>query len=164
MVGETEKMCKLQAKRINNLHMNNFTSKVSLINNDKVMAITVDNGSHTAFAGVADNNVINNICFVDRMSELLIRAVNNRTRERNYFRLYNQLLENEISEQEFDKEIEDHEDDYVVSNNEEADLSDIKTALFLSQQLKDVKDVDDMSDIFSFSNRSMIKSLEENNG
>lgn len=144
--------------------MNNFTSKVSLINNDKVMAITVDNGSHTAFAGVADNNVINNICFVDRMSELLIRAVNNRTRERNYFRLYNQLLENEISEQEFDKEIEDHEDDYVVSNNEEADLSDIKTALFLSQQLKDVKDVDDMSDIFSFSNRSMIKSLEENNG
>lgn len=144
--------------------MNNFTSKISLINNDKVMAITVDNGSHTAFAGVADNNVVNNICFIDRMSELLIRAVNNRTRERNYFRLCNRLLENEISEQEFDKEIEDHEDEYVVSNNEEADTADIKTALFLSRQLKDVKDVDDMADLFSFSNKSMTKSLEENNG
>lgn len=72
------------------------------------------------------------------MSELLMRAVNNRTRERNYFRLYSSLLQGYISEEQFDKEIETKEDDYVISENMDADLTDINMALCLSEKIKDV--------------------------
>ena len=85
--------------------------------------------------------------------------MNNRTRERNYFRKYTELLEGDITEEEFDREIEEHEDDYVVSNNKDADAEDIKIAMFLAQYLKDVDYADDMSDIFSFSNESVRKSI-----
>ena len=123
--------------------------------------VAVDAGSQTAFMGFADKESINIITTIDRMSQLLIRAVNNRTRERNYFRLCNQLLEKEISDEEFDKEIEEHEDEYVVTNNEEASLEDIRTAVYLSKSLKDVNDVDDMADLFSFSSKSIRESLQE---
>lgn len=141
--------------------MDNFRGSLSVIDNGNVKMLSVSNGVQTAFVGVAENKALNMVTSIDRMSQLLIRAVNNRTRERNYFRLYNQLLEKEITEEEFDKEIDEKEDEYVVSNNEEADKNDIEMALALSSYLKDVKDVDDMADLFSFSDVSIRKSLVE---
>lgn len=141
--------------------MANFRSSLSVIDSENLKMVAVSDGDYTAFVGVADNKAMNMVTSMDRMSQLLIRAVNNRTRERNYFRLYNQLLEKEITDEEFDKEIDDHENDYVVSNNEEADMNDIKIALSLCPHLKDVKDVDDMADLFSFSDNSIRKSLAE---
>ena len=140
---------------------NTFRITCSIINNKSFKMVAVDAGSQTAFMGFADKESINIITTIDRMSQLLIRAVNNRTRERNYFRLCNQLLEKEISDEEFDKEIEEHEDEYVVTNNEEASLEDIRTAVYLSKSLKDVNDVDDMADLFSFSSKSIRESLQE---
>lgn len=141
--------------------MDNFRGSLSVIDNGNVKMLSVSNGVQTAFVGVAENKALNMVTSIDRMSQLLIRAVNNRTRERNYFRLYNQLLEKEITEEEFDKEIDEKEDEYVVSNNEEADKNDIEMAVALSSYLKDVKDVDDMADLFSFSDVSIRKSLVE---
>lgn len=138
---------------------NEFRETLSIIDSDSLKMIAVNNGNYTTFVGVAASNIVTPT--IDRMSQLLIRAVNNRTRERNYFKLYNQLLDKEITDEEFDKEIEENEDDYVVSNSEEADISDVKLALSLSPYLKDVKDVDDMADVFSFSNESIRKSLAE---
>ena len=139
----------------------NFSCTLSIIDSDSVKLFAVKSGNVTAFAGVADNKAVSIITSMDSMSQLLLRAVNNRTRERNYFRLYSQLLDKEISDDEFDKEIEENEDDYVVSNNKEADIHDIELALSLSQYIKDVKDVDDMADLFSFNNNSIRKSLLE---
>lgn len=139
--------------------MNSFSESISVIDNANIKMVTVNDGVRTVFAGVADNKVIDVVFSLDRMSQLLIRAVNNRTRERNYFRKYTELLEGDITEEEFDREIEEHEDDYVVSNNEDADAEDIKIAMFLAQYLKDVDYADDMSDIFSFSNESVRKSI-----
>ena len=141
--------------------MDNFRGSLSVIDNGDVKMLSVSNGVQTAFVGVAENKALNMVTSIDRMSQLLIRAVNNRTRERNYFRLYNQLLEKEITEEEFDKEIDEKEDEYVVSNNEEADKNDIEIALALCSYLKDVKDVDDMADLFSFNDASIRKSLAE---
>lgn len=139
--------------------MNSFSESISVIDNANITMVTVNDGVRTVFAGVADNKVIDMVFSLDRMSQLLIRAVNNRTRERNYFRKYTELLEGDITEDEFDREIEEHEDDYVVSNNKDADAEDIKIAMFLAQYLKDVDYADDMSDIFSFSNESVRKSI-----
>lgn len=141
--------------------MDKFRKSLSVIDSENFKMVSMSDGVHTAFVGVADNKAVNMVTSIDRMSQLLIRAVNNRTRERNYFKLYNQLLEKEITDDEFDKEIDEHEDDYVVSNNEEADMNDIEVALSLCPYLKDVKDVDDMADLFSFSGNSIRKSLVE---
>lgn len=73
--------------------MDNFRRSLSVIDSESVKMVTVNDGVHTAFVGVADNKAVNIVTSMNRMSQLLIRAVNNRTRERNYFRLYNQLLE-----------------------------------------------------------------------
>ncbi len=140
--------------------MDNFRRSLSVIDSDSVKMVVMSDGTRTAFVGVADNKAVNMVTSIDRMSQLLIRAVNNRTRERNYFRLYNQLLENEITEDAFDREIEEKEDDYVVSNHEDADQTDIEIALSLCPYLN-VKDVDEMADLFSFSDSSIRKSLRE---
>ena len=139
--------------------MENFRSSLTIIDAENVKVAAIRDGVRTAFVGVADNKSINIVTSVNRMSQLLIRAVNNRTRERNYFRLYSQLLEGEITEEDFDKEIDDNENEYVVANNETADKTDIEIALSVSPQLMDVKDVDDMTDIFSFDSRSIRKSI-----
>lgn len=141
--------------------MADFRETISVIDGEHVKMITVNTGAYTAFAGVADNKAVSIVSSLDRKNELLIRAVNNRTRERNYFRLYTQLLEKEITDEDFDKEIESNEDEYVVSNNEDADINDINIALSLCPYLKDVKDVDEMADLFSFNNDSINKSLLE---
>lgn len=138
----------------------NWSGTLSVVNNDYVKMVMYQDGNTTSFAGVVSNDVITKVISIDRASELLIRAVNNRTRERNYFRKYCELLQSEISEKDFDDEIENNEDEYVVSENEDADLDDINLALALSPRLKDVNDVDDMLSIFSFSHKSIMKSLE----
>lgn len=143
------------------MDMNNFRMSLSVIDSENIKMVSMSDGIHTAFVGVADNKAVNMVTSMDRMSQLLIRAVNNRTRERNYFKLCNQLLDKEITDEEFEKEIDENEDNYVLSNNEEADMNDIEVALSLCDYLKDVKDVDDMADLFSFSDNSIRKSLRE---
>ena len=138
---------------------NHFRGTVSVVDNEDVQMISVNNGVYTAFAGVATNKLVNFISSLDRASQLLVRAVNNRTRERNYFRKYCELLENEITEEEFDRENDEHEDEYVIANTEEADADDIRLALSLCPYLKDVQDVDAMADIFSFNERSIRESI-----
>lgn len=82
--------------------------------------------------------------------KLLIEAVNNRTRERNYFRKYVELLEGDITDEEFDKEIEFNEDEYVVNSNIKPSLEDLKLALQLANHIKDVTNTEDLSSLFSF--------------
>ena len=88
------------------MDMNNFRMSLSVIDSENIKMVSMSDGIHTAFVGVADNKAVNMVTSMDRMSQLLIRAVNNRTRERNYFKLCNQLLDKEITDEEFEKEIE----------------------------------------------------------
>lgn len=82
--------------------------------------------------------------------EFLRTAINNRTIERDYFRRYCEMLLGEISEEDFEKEIDEHEDWYVVSNYYIPDKDDIRLALCLSRGLKDVKTSEDLASLFSF--------------
>ena len=118
----------------------------------------------THFEGVGPTEsvqrIVTRIVYVDRLSELLIRAVNNRTRERNYFKKLVDLFQNEITEEEFDKEIEENENEYVITTNEIPTREDLALACEISKHIKDVEDVDDLSALFSFNQESMIKELE----
>ncbi len=95
-----------------------------------------------------------------RAIELLTLAVNNRTRERNYFRLYTQLLEKEITEEEFDKELDENQDEYLSPSGTPASLEEVRLAVRLCKNIKDVEYVDDMEHLFSFNNAH--KLLEAN--
>ena len=117
-------------------------------------------GEVTAFSGVATNSFLTfQESHIDKVKDFLVRAVNNRTRERNFFKLYNELLERRITDDEVDKTIEDHEDDFVVSQDQNADLNDLRLALFLAADIKDVEDADDVAALFSFSHESLRKCL-----
>lgn len=133
------------------------------LNGDTFTAVAIIGPEKTVFAGVATTSSFTTT-FVqtdNRLTDLLITAVNNRTRERNYFRKYCELLEGQLSDEAFDKEIEENRDEYVVSLGKEADLTDINLALKISPYLKDVQDPDDMATLFSFSRKSMQKSIEQ---
>ena len=123
-----------------------------------------ENNDITHFAGVGPTASIQGfftrIVHVDRLSELLIRAVNNRTRERNYFKKLVEFFQDEITEEEFDKEIEENENEYVITTNEFPTREDLALACEVSKYIKDVKDVDDFSALFSFNQESMIKEIE----
>lgn len=129
------------------------------VGEDMKMMMASD-GEVTAFSGVAKNSFFTlQESPVDKVKDFLVRAVNNRTRERNFFKLYSRLLDKEIDEDEFDRIIEDHEDDFVVSQDQNADLNDLRLALFLASDIKDVEDPDDVAALFSFSHESLRKCL-----
>ena len=81
---------------------------------------------------------------------MLIEAVNNRTRERNYFRKYSELLEGVITDEEFDLEIDKNEDEYVVSSHIKPSKEDLRIALKLAEDIKDVENTEDLASLFSF--------------
>lgn len=134
-------------------------SRVTISINGVVKIGAVSDGNITMFAGIAKDSVCSIEQSIDRESELLIRAVNNRTRERNYFRKYCELLENQISDEDFDREISEHEDDYVVAQEGPADEKDWEIALRLAPRLKDTDYVDDIAALFSISQQPYQKLL-----
>lgn len=96
----------------------------------------------------------------DEAIRLLLKAVNNRTIQRNYFRLYSELMDNTISEEEFDKELEENESNYVVEGNEDPSEETLSMALSLSRQIMDINNIDDLSSLFSFNSDCVNKFIE----
>jgi hypothetical protein len=123
------------------------------------IVVSVSNERVTTFAGVVRNEVFFVDGINDNIKELLVTAVNNRTRERNYFKKYVELLEGTISDDEFDKAIEDNEDDYVIPEDKEPTLEDVQCVLEMAPELKDVDSVEDLASLFSFKPNSMQKCL-----
>ena len=75
--------------------------------------------THTVFAGAFKNHIAPRVISMleGTRERMLVDAVNNRTRERNYYQLYSRMLDNEISEEEFDRAIDENPDEYVISND-----------------------------------------------
>lgn len=142
--------------------MSNTTTIYTAYQNDgsSVIAIQDNNKDRVTFAGVANKARFFSISTADRLKDLMTRAINNRTRERNYFKLYCDMLGGNITEDEFDKEIEQNEDKYIIKQDCDASIEDIEVALEVSPSIMDVKSPDDMAEIFSFSEKSMQKSIQ----
>lgn len=87
--------------------------------------------------------------------ELLLKAINNRTRERNYANLCLSLSEGSISEEEFEEEIMNNESRYVISFQEENSPEEILIASQLTKDVLDVDSEDDFRELFSISYASL---------
>ncbi len=90
-----------------------------------------------------------------RYAELIKRAFNNRTRERNYYRLYSSLLEGDITEEEFDAEIENNETLYVIDTPKSASKEDIYFSVCVSRGWMDVDSTDEFSSLFELDTDSI---------
>lgn len=142
--------------------MSNTTTIYTICQPDgsSVVAVQEDNRDRIVITGTVNKAMFFNISTADRLKELMTRAINNRTRERNYFKLYCDMLDGSITEEEFDKEIEENEDRYVIKQNQDASVEDMEVALEVSPLLMDVKSPDDMAEVFSFSEKSMQKCIQ----
>ena len=97
--------------------------------------------------------------FFDQGIDLLIRAFNNRTRQYNFFKLYSDLLDGSISEDEYDRELDENEDKYVIPEPKETSPSDIEIAYYLSERMDGVDSTEDFTSLFSISDNSLSKLL-----
>lgn len=116
------------------------------------------------FFGVSESSSFTEYFTGEKMSRvfnLLIKAVNNRTIERDYFKLYCEMLMGNISEEQFEKELDDNESAYVVDCEETPSVQDLKLAVHLSNYIKDVKTSEDLSSLFSFNVNKIEKLLSE---
>lgn len=133
-----------------------------IISSDGMIIHTSTNDSYTAFVGVVDNKTIQTSPNIEQVCDLLIRGINNRTRERNYFRKYCELLNGEITDDEFDTEMEANEDEYVIKENIDANAIDARIALSLAPKIMDAEYVEDVSTLFSFNPNSLRKLIGSN--
>lgn len=125
--------------------------------------IAVQNQEDTFFAGHTTKGVLSSWIMGDipqRVIELAARAINNRTRERNFYRLGEQLALGEISEEEYDSTLDEHEDEYVIKCDVKPTEMDMKVAAHLAPKIMDVEDTDDLAVLFSF-DESEIKNFLE---
>lgn len=130
---------------------------------DDVVLYTNKKNTSTFFVGVAKNTFFENILIENNsFVNLLLTAFNNRTRERNYFKKYSELLENEITEEEFIKEINENEDEYVIPSGKDVDENSIINAMKLSKSMKNIDTIDDFNSLFSFSDKSVNKFINTN--
>lgn len=94
-----------------------------------------------------------------RIIGLAVQAINNRTRERNFARLNSNLAMGIISEKEFDEELSNNEDKYVVKCDKMPTEPEIKASLQLASEIMDVNDTDDLSVLFSFNESALSQYL-----
>lgn len=99
----------------------------------------------------------------DHIIDIMAVAINNRTRERNYFKLYSSLLENKISDEEFDRLIDENPDMYVQESYRDFSPLEIAVARKASEKIMDIEDLSDMATLFSISNRSIHKCIAVSN-
>ena len=134
------------------------------IQGDGITATAIVGQDITVFAGAATTSAFTRTLIGqdNRLEDLYVRAINNRTRERNYFKLYSSLLRGDISDDDFDEEIDKNEDDYVVPAGVDADLTEIEFALQVTPKLKNVETTDDFMALFSFNDKSVHKYIAEN--
>lgn len=116
-------------------------------------AVALFNGDSFAVS-IEDGDTVNLLTHDGRKFkhaiDMLVQAFNNRTRQRNYFRLYCDLLDGQLSDEDFDKEIDEHPDDYVVGNENKPTKEDLEMAIILAHRMKDIDDMTDLSMAFSF--------------
>lgn len=123
---------------------------VMSLNSNELHVEAVQDESVTAFVGVASTNTFYSLFPTRLLADLLIKGFNNRTRERNYYRLYSSLLQGDISDEDFDREIESNPHRYVIPMNGDSTPEEISTALCVVPRLMDIDSTGDFEAAFSF--------------
>lgn len=125
--------------------------------------VALKNDNHVYFQGHTSYSVLVDLLSgdsVNRFRNLAIRAINNRTRERNFSRLSEMLASGDITEQVYEESLEKDADKYIITCDIKPTEQDIKMASSLATELMDVEDTDDIAVLFSFEESEIRKFIE----
>ena len=72
------------------------------------------------------------------------------------------MLEENITEDEFEKELSENSDDYVLPVRENTNPTDVEVATLLSDHIKGIDTMDDFQSLFSINDKSIKNALPAN--
>lgn len=128
------------------------------------------NETRVIFRGVAEEkrffSAIDQISLVDTFKiqkKLLINAYRNKDIIINYLKLYNSLIENDITEEEFEKTINKDPDRYFIDTNANGKISflELEALNDLVNELDENLSVQDVSEIFSIDLSEIVNYVKE---
>jgi len=102
---------------------------------------------------------LSNIESINMKKDLLITAYKNRTIQNNYLHLYIKLLESEITEDSFEKVINDQSEKYIIDINKIPTVTQLDVLSSLLIELNEDFDTDDVSELFSFDLSNAIEDI-----
>lgn len=129
-----------------------------------------ENETRVFFMGVAGekrfDSAIDQISLVESFriqKKLLINAYRNKDIIINYLKLYNSLIDNEITEDEFDKTINNNPDKYFVNTNTNSKISflELEALNELVNELDESLSIQDVSETFSVDLSDIIKYVKK---
>lgn len=89
------------------------------------------------------------------------KAIHNLIKTKNFLNLNLQLAYEEISEKEYDAEIEKNENEYVLTQMENPNKSDILAIMSSADSINMKLDSSDVSEIFGVAHKSIIDHLKK---
>lgn len=129
-----------------------------------------ENETRVFFRGVAGeqrfDSAIDQISLVESFriqKKLLINAYRNKDIIINYLKLYNSLIDNEITEDEFDKTINNNPDKYFVNTNANSKIGflELEALNELVNELDESLSIQDVSETFSVDLSDIIKYVKK---
>lgn len=142
------------------------TSRLAFGDSERNILVNVlDFNNESFFVGKTTGatlvNLISSDCQTIKIKDLLVKAVNNRTIERDFFRLYSNFLEGNISEDEFNQSIDDEPEKFVLKSDKIPSTEELLLALKLSDEINDVNDTEELASLFSFNTFEIENMLNE---
>ena len=131
--------------------------------NGTTFEVLTNTKNGTMFTGITSNESFKEVLHGNLPKEIMdmfINAINNRTRERNFIRLNAQLEAGDITEEEFDNELDEHEDRYLITKKIHPTLEQLYLSVKASENILDINDMEDFSELFSFEEKSVQKYLK----
>ena len=97
---------------------------------------------------------------ISRLKDLLYQeAINNLLKKSKFLQLYIQLIENQISEEEYEDELNSHPDDYFINLKDLNSNLDYAALLLVLQNLPKQLSVDEVSEIFGIKTQAIMNQL-----
>lgn len=105
-------------------------------------------------------NIINNINTTTIKENFYITAIRNLIKKTQFLQLVNQLSENGITEEDFEKELELNSSKYIIETNYLTNNTDIFILSEIVESIGSELSIDDVAEMFSFEFNSLNKSLK----
>jgi hypothetical protein len=101
--------------------------------------------------------------FLNKKEEYCIKAIKNLIKKNNFLELSLELSENQISEDEFEMEIESNPNKFVVDINYIKDALDLKVINEIVKKLETELTIDEVAEIFSLDSNDIEKAVKQLN-
>lgn len=103
---------------------------------------------------------VENIISIGRVKDFLYNeAINNLIKKSKFLQLYIQLIEKQITDEEYEQELDLKSDDYFINIKEINSDIDFAALILIMQNLPKNLSLDDVSEIFGIKSQSLVNKL-----